>query len=481
MEHNAVSDNIIELRNITKRFEDGFVAVDDFNLTVKRGEFVTFLGPSGCGKTTTLRMIAGFDMPSEGEILLDGKDISSLPPNKRPINTVFQRYALFPHLNIFDNIAFGLKLKKLPKNEVVKKVKRVLEMVDLEGFESRKVQTLSGGQQQRIAIARALVNEPEILLLDEPLGALDLKMRKEMQLELISMHEKLGITFIYVTHDQEEALTMSDKIVVMSEGRMQQIGTPEDIYNEPKNAFVADFIGESNIFNGIMTGKKKVRFCGAEFDCVDDVEHGTLIDAVVRPEDVEITTPERGMIQGEVASVIFKGVHYEITVMSGKNEIVIQSTKSAKAGDRVGLVIEPEGIHIMIAENTVNRIESGVDRNYKLEFLDGAFQCDLTGLVPNSSYQDDVLVDAHGDIIEPERLNVILSISPHDISMSDDEEEGIVCGHIINMIYKGDHYSYVVRSDMDEDFIVDDEYLWNMDDYVSLIIPEDKVQFSLKK
>lgn len=481
MEHNAVSDNIIELRNITKRFEDGFVAVDDFNLTVKRGEFVTFLGPSGCGKTTTLRMIAGFDMPSEGEILLDGKDISSLPPNKRPINTVFQRYALFPHLNIFDNIAFGLKLKKLPKNEVVKKVKRVLEMVDLEGFESRKVQTLSGGQQQRIAIARALVNEPEILLLDEPLGALDLKMRKEMQLELISMHEKLGITFIYVTHDQEEALTMSDKIVVMSEGRMQQIGTPEDIYNEPKNAFVADFIGESNIFNGIMTGKKKVRFCGAEFDCVDDVEHGTLIDAVVRPEDVEITTPERGMIQGEVASVIFKGVHYEITVMSGKNEIVIQSTKSAKAGDRVGLVIEPEGIHIMIAENTVNRIESGVDRNYKLEFLDGAFQCDLTGLVPNSSYRDDVLVDAHGDIIEPERLNVILSISPHDISMSDDEEEGIVCGHIINMIYKGDHYSYVVRSDMDEDFIVDDEYLWNMDDYVSLIIPEDKVQFSLKK
>lgn len=481
MEHNAVAGNIIELKHITKRFEDGFVAVDDFNLTVKRGEFVTFLGPSGCGKTTTLRMIAGFDMPSEGEILLDGKDISSLPPNKRPINTVFQRYALFPHLNIFDNIAFGLKLKKLPKNEVVRKVKRVLEMVDLEGFESRKVQTLSGGQQQRIAIARALVNEPEILLLDEPLGALDLKMRKEMQLELISMHKKLGITFIYVTHDQEEALTMSDKIVVMSEGRMQQIGTPEDIYNEPKNAFVADFIGESNIFNGIMTGKKKVRFCGAEFDCVDDVEHGTLIDAVVRPEDVEITTPERGMIQGEVASVIFKGVHYEITVMSGKNEIVIQSTKSAKAGEHVGLVIEPEGIHIMIAENTVNRIESGVDRNYKLEFLDGAFRCDLTSLVPNSSYQDDVLVDAHGDTIEPDRLNVIISISPHDISMSDDEEEGIVCGHIINMIYKGDHYSYVVRSDMDEDFIVNDEYLWNMDDYVSLIIPEDKVQFSLKK
>ena len=236
-------ENIIELKHITKNFDDNFTAVDDFNLEVQRGEFVTFLGPSGCGKTTTLRMIAGFEMPTEGEILLNGKDISKLPPNKRPINTVFQRYALFPHLNIYDNIAFGLKLKKLPKAEIEKKVKKALEMVDLEGFEDRRVQTLSGGQQQRIAIARSLVNEPEILLLDEPLGALDLKMRKEMQLELKEMHERLGITFIYVTHDQEEALTMSDKIVVMSEGRIQQIGTPEDIYNEPKNAFVADFIG----------------------------------------------------------------------------------------------------------------------------------------------------------------------------------------------------------------------------------------------
>ncbi|MBP8720823.1 MAG: spermidine/putrescine ABC transporter ATP-binding protein, partial [Lachnospiraceae bacterium] len=283
MENNTSSTNIIELKHITKTFEDGFVAVEDFNLTVKRGEFVTFLGPSGCGKTTTLRMIAGFEIPTEGEILLDGKEIGNLPPNKRPINTVFQRYALFPHLNIFDNIAFGLKLKKLSKDEIKRKVKKVLEMVDLEGFETRKVATLSGGQQQRIAIARALVNEPQILLLDEPLGALDLKMRKEMQLELKSMHERLGITFIYVTHDQEEALTMSDKIVVMSEGRMQQIGTPEDIYNEPKNAFVADFIGESNIFTGIMTDKLKVRFCGAEFACVDDVEHGRLVEVVVRP------------------------------------------------------------------------------------------------------------------------------------------------------------------------------------------------------
>ncbi len=252
------SQNIIELKNIKKCYEDNFVAVEDFNLEVKKGEFVTFLGPSGCGKTTTLRMIAGFDIPTEGQILLNGEDISKLPPNKRPINTVFQRYALFPHLNIFDNVAFGLKLNRsLSKKEIKEKVSHALEIVDLEGFEKRSVATLSGGQQQRIAIARAIVNEPEILLLDEPLGALDLKMRKEMQIELKSMHDALGITFIYVTHDQEEALTMSDKVVVMSDGAIQQIGTPEEIYNEPNTVFVADFIGDSNIFNGKMTGKKR--------------------------------------------------------------------------------------------------------------------------------------------------------------------------------------------------------------------------------
>jgi spermidine/putrescine transport system ATP-binding protein len=476
--------NIIELKSITRQFDDGFKAVEDVNLEVKRGEFVTFLGPSGCGKTTTLRMIAGFEIPTEGQILLDGEDISKLPPYERPINTVFQRYALFPHLNIFDNIAFGLKLKKLPKAEIKKKVKRVLEMVDLEGFETRRVSTLSGGQQQRIAIARALVNEPEILLLDEPLGALDLKMRKEMQLELKSMHERLGITFIYVTHDQEEALTMSDKIVVMSEGRIQQTGTPEDIYNEPKNAFVADFIGESNIFNGIMTGELKVRFCGAEFTCLDDVPHGTHIDAVVRPEDVIITSEDEGAIKGVVTSVIFKGVHYEITVESGKNEIVIQSTKPAKPGDRVGLNIEPDGIHIMIAEHTLNKIESDIvyDRDYHLDFLDGKLHCDIPGLIPGSSISDDgVLIDAHGDEIDTDKLKVIVAIKPGDITMSDDENEGVINGKIINLIYKGDHYSYVVRTDIDEDFVVSDEYLWNMDDRVSLIIPEDKVTFTLKK
>ena len=347
-----MADNIIELRHISKVYSDnGFKAVDDFNLEVKRGEFVTFLGPSGCGKTTTLRMIAGFEMPTSGEILLNGEDISQLPANKRPINTVFQRYALFPHMNIYDNIAFGLKLKKLPKEEIRKKVKRVLDIVDLEGFENRKISTLSGGQQQRIAIARALVNEPEILMLDEPLGALDLKMRQEMQLELKHMHDELGITFIYVTHDQEEALTMSDKIVVLSEGRIQQIGTPEDIYNEPQNAFVADFIGESNIFKGIMTGHMKVRFCGGEFMGMDDVAEGTLVDVVVRPEDVIITKPEDGVVEGEVVSVIFKGMHYEVTVESGKYEMVIRTTKCYSVGERIGMKLEPDGIHIMLAED----------------------------------------------------------------------------------------------------------------------------------
>lgn len=474
--------NIIELKNITRSFSDnGFVAVKDFNLEVKRGEFVTFLGPSGCGKTTTLRMIAGFDMPTEGQILLNGKDIAHLPPNKRPINTVFQRYALFPHMNIFDNIAFGLKLKKMSKSEITKKVKHVLEMVDLEGFEDRKVTTLSGGQQQRIAIARALVNEPEILLLDEPLGALDLKMRKEMQLELKNMHDKLGITFIYVTHDQEEALTMSDKIVVMSEGKIQQIGTPEDIYNEPKNAFVADFIGESNIFKGIMTGNLRVRFCGGEFICVDDVPEGTLVDVVVRPEDVILTTPEMGTISGTVTSVIFKGVHYEITVESGKYEMIIQTTKSANVGDKVGMSLDPDGIHIMIAEDHTTHLVTSVTQDYQLDFNGEIIHCDLTKIIPGTSMQGDTLVDNNGEPVDIGRIKVNVSIEPGDIEMSDDVEAGLVSGKIINLIYKGDHYSYVVRTEQGYDLIVDDEYLWNMDDQVGLIMPEDKMKFTVKR
>jgi spermidine/putrescine transport system ATP-binding protein len=477
-----MADNIIELRHISKVYSDnGFKAVDDFNLEVKRGEFVTFLGPSGCGKTTTLRMIAGFEMPTSGEILLNGEDISQLPANKRPINTVFQRYALFPHMNIYDNIAFGLKLKKLPKEEIRKKVKRVLDMVDLEGFENRKISTLSGGQQQRIAIARALVNEPEILMLDEPLGALDLKMRQEMQIELKHMHDELGITFIYVTHDQEEALTMSDKIVVLSEGRIQQIGTPEDIYNEPQNAFVADFIGESNIFKGIMTGHMKVRFCGGEFIGMDDVAEGTLVDVVVRPEDVIITKPEDGVVEGEVVSVIFKGMHYEVTVESGKYEMVIRTTKCYSVGERIGMKLEPDGIHIMLAEDHTTSFVTNINSDYTLDFNGKVINCDLTKVIPKSSMKDNVLVDENNEAVDTAKLKVMVSIQPYDIRMSDNVDEGLVSGHIINLIYKGDHYSYVVRTEYGHDLIVDDEYLWNMDDAVGLVMPEDKMKFQLKK
>ena len=477
-----MADNIIELRHISKVYSDnGFKAVDDFNLEVKRGEFVTFLGPSGCGKTTTLRMIAGFEMPTSGEILLNGEDISQLPANKRPINTVFQRYALFPHMNIYDNIAFGLKLKKLPKEEIRKKVKRVLDIVDLEGFENRKISTLSGGQQQRIAIARALVNEPEILMLDEPLGALDLKMRQEMQIELKHMHDELGITFIYVTHDQEEALTMSDKIVVLSEGRIQQIGTPEDIYNEPQNAFVADFIGESNIFKGIMTGHMKVRFCGGEFIGMDDVPEGTLVDVVVRPEDVIITKPEDGIIEGEVVSVIFKGMHYEVTVESGKYEMVIRTTKCYSVGERIGMKLEPDGIHIMLAEDHTTSFVTNINSDYTLDFNGKVINCDLTKVIPKSSMKNNVLVDENNEAVDTAKLKVMVSIQPYDIRMSDNVDEGLVSGHIINLIYKGDHYSYVIRTEYGHDLIVDDEYLWNMDDAVGLIMPEDKMKFQLKK
>ena len=477
------AEHIIELRHVTRTYEDRFTAVSDFNLQVKRGEFVTFLGPSGCGKTTTLRMIAGFDTPTEGEILLNGKNITDLPPNKRPVNTVFQRYALFPHMNIFENIAFGLKQKKLPQNVIVRKVKKVLELVDLEGFEKRSVSTLSGGQQQRVAIARALVNEPEILLLDEPLGALDLKMRKEMQLELKAMHDELGITFIYVTHDQEEALTMSDQIVVMNEGKIQQLGTPEDIYNEPKNAFVADFIGESNIFNGIMTGHLRARFCGGEFVCVDDMEEGTHITAVVRPEDVELTAPERGIICGTVVSVVFKGMHYEITVESGKNEMVIQSVHSAKIGDRVGMRVEPDNIHIMIAEDHTNIFMADLNRNYKLEYNGHELDVSVTKLLRGSRrLEDGTLVDAVGETVDIRRTKVMVSIQPGDITMTDHVDEGIVHGYIRNLIYKGDHYSYVIHTeDVEQDFVVDDEYLWNMDDHVGLLMPADRMKFQVKR
>lgn len=495
-----VSDNIIELKNIKKRFDDNFVAVEDFNLEVKKGEFVTFLGPSGCGKTTTLRMIAGFELPTEGEILLNGENISNLPPNKRPINTVFQRYALFPHLNVFDNVAFGLKLKmadvtyqnekgetitrkeKLSKKEIEKKVKHALEVVDLEGFEKRNISTLSGGQQQRIAIARAIVNEPEILLLDEPLGALDLKMRKEMQIELKAMHKELGISFIYVTHDQEEALTLSDKVVVMSDGCIEQIGTPEEIYNEPESVFVADFIGESNIFNGKMMGKLRVKFCGAEFECVDDVPVGTPVDVVIRPEDIIMTAAEGCAFTGAVISVIFKGMHYEITVQSGDNEIVIQSTKSAKEGDVIGMEVEPDGIHIIPAETNHNIFEGVITKHDTVRFADGEFECDVTKLYPDSHVSEDgTLYDKDGNVIDIAGTEVMVRVPVEAVTMSDDENAGGTCGNIISLIYKGDHYHYIVRTENEEDIHLHDEYLWNEQDYVSIIIPKDSIELTLKK
>ena len=492
------SMNIIELKNVGKSFDD-VVLAEDFNLEVKKGEFVTFLGPSGCGKTTTLRMIAGFEIPTEGQITLKGEDISKLPPYERPINTVFQRYALFPHLNIYDNIAFGLKLKtnevtykkdngkiitrkeKLSKKEIDKKVKRALEIVDLEGFEKRSVDTLSGGQQQRIAIARAIVNEPQILLLDEPLGALDLKMRKEMQIELKAMHERLGITFIYVTHDQEEALTMSDKIVVMSDGVIQQIGTPEEIYNEPKNAFVADFIGESNIFNGKVTDKLQVQFCDHTFTCVDDFHIGTKVDVVVRPEDIVMKPKGEGMMDVVVDSVVFKGVHYEITVLSGDNEIVIHSIYNAVVGDTISIDIDPDSIHLIENNLTTNDFEGIITKHNTVEFADGEFECDLTQLYPNSKYVDDVLVDEKGNEIDVVGKEVSVSIPVFgSIEMSDDADKGGTTGNIISLIYKGDHYQYIVRTENEYDFIFDDEDLWNENDFVSLIIPKENISLKLK-
>lgn len=492
------SMNIIELKNVGKSFDD-VVVVEDFNLEVKKGEFVTFLGPSGCGKTTTLRMIAGFEIPTEGQITLKGEDISKLPPYERPINTVFQRYALFPHLNIYDNIAFGLKLKsnevtykkdngkiitrkeKLSKKEIDKKVKRALEIVDLEGFEKRSVDTLSGGQQQRIAIARAIVNEPQILLLDEPLGALDLKMRKEMQIELKAMHERLGITFIYVTHDQEEALTMSDKIVVMSDGVIQQIGTPEEIYNEPKNAFVADFIGESNIFNGKVTDKLQVQFCDHTFTCVDDFHIGTKVDVVVRPEDIVMKPKGEGMMDVVVDSVVFKGVHYEITVLSGDNEIVINSIYNAVVGDTISIDIDPDSIHLIENNLTTNDFEGIITKHNTVVFADGEFECDLTQLYPNSKYVDDVLVDEKGNEIDVVGKEVSVSIPVFgSIEMSDDADKGGTTGNIISLIYKGDHYQYIVRTENEYDFIFDDEDLWNENDFVSLIIPKENISLKLK-
>ena len=338
---------VVDLKHICKQY-DGETVLNDINLYIRDKEFVTLLGPSGCGKTTTLRIIGGFETPDEGKVLFEGKEINDLPPNKRHINTVFQKYALFPHLNVYENIAFPLRLKKKDENEIKEKVTEMLKMVALSGFENKSVSTLSGGQQQRVAIARALISHPRVLLLDEPLGALDLKLRKDMQVELKKIQQSIGITFIYVTHDQEEALSMSDTIVVMADGEIQQIGTPTDIYNEPKNAFVADFIGESNIIDGVMLSDYSVRFAGHTFNCLDKgFDKNEQVDVVVRPEDVDVVEPEKGMLTGQVSAVTFKGVHYEIIVDIKGFKWMIQSTDYVSPEQFIGLYIEPDAIHIM--------------------------------------------------------------------------------------------------------------------------------------
>ena len=493
---------IISLQGVSKVF-DGTTVVDNFNLDITKGEFVTFLGPSGCGKTTTLRMIAGFELPTSGVILLNGQDISLLPPYKRPINTVFQRYALFAHLNIFNNIAFGLKLKKIPyevtdkngnvvtkfrhytKQEIKEKVERALKVVDLEGFEKRDISTLSGGQQQRIAIARAIVNEPEILLLDEPLGALDLKMRKEMQLELKAMHKKLGITFIYVTHDQEEALTMSDTIVVMNDGEIQQVGKPKEIYDEPNNAFVADFIGESNIYTGTMAKDNKVRFLNKYWDA-DPVDFGKFpvnekVDVVVRPEDFILGKEGNGVVDGVISSKIFKGMHYEYIINVGKSEVIVQSTAELDEGIKVSLKVEPVNIQIMKKPFVSNFYDGYITRDYKVEFANSEFDVNILPLFPGAKInENEVLVDENGNEIDVVDMEINVEVPFEAITISDDPDASDIHGNIISLIYLGDHYEVMVRTEEEEDFILNTPDLWNENDTVSVIIDKSQIHLSRK-
>ena len=445
---------IINLEHVSKSFGDK-VVLDDINLYIKEGEFITFLGPSGCGKTTLLRLIAGFLAPDSGVITLDGKDISELPPHKRPLNTVFQRYALFPHLDVYDNVAFGLKLRKLPSDEIDRKVARVLKLVSMTDYEDRDVNSLSGGQQQRIAIARAIVNEPRVLLLDEPLSALDLKMRKDMQIELKEMHKKLGITFIYVTHDQEEAVTLSDTIVVLNEGRIQQIGTPVDIYNEPQNEFVADFIGESNILNGTMLRDRRVSFIGHEFDCVDEgFGENVPVDVVVRPEDIYImNNTEAAQFTAKVKSCTFKGVHYEMFVETDNGcELMIQDYNAFEVGSTVGLYIKPVDIQVMHKQCTCNVFEGEMNGPDSVWMLGADFSCPDTGLQKG----DRVRVEVDFDKVE------LL------------DNEGTAEGNVSFILYKGDHYHLTIKTEEGEDVLVDTNDVWDKNDMVGISIkPED--------
>jgi len=499
MEAKKVVERVIELKNVTKVFGKETV-VDDVNLNIKRGEFVTLLGPSGCGKTTMLRMIAGFEMPTEGKIMLEGVDVSKTPPHLRNVNTVFQKYALFPHLDVYGNVAFGLKLKLVPltdeekhkalsklkgkpesviakreealnkktrpmtKDEIRAMVTAKLKLVGLEGYEKRDVDSLSGGQQQRVAIARALVNQPKVLLLDEPLGALDLKMRKEMQAELKAMHKELGITFLYVTHDQEEAMAMSDRIVVVSDGKIQQVGTPKQIYEEPVNAFVADFIGESNILAGTMLADFKVQFLGNIFKCADKgFAKNQAVDIVIRPEDIILHKPtsSKAMIKGKVISSTFKGMHYELVLLCKDYEVTVHTQTAHVVGVDVGMEIREDEMHVMRPDYTINEYLTHMASDEEV-----LISCEKFGLGPVASEKG-----------APVRATI-----PFDrVQMVDDEKDGIVAGTVTHTLYRGRFNRVTVWTDADERFIVDTEVEWDIGDRVGIVVLPEDIQIEARE
>lgn len=543
-------EKIIEFKHVTKIF-DGVTVIEDENFYVRKGEFLTILGPSGCGKSTTLRMIAGFETPTSGDILLEGKDIVTMPAYKRPINTVFQHYALFPNYDVYGNVAFGLKQVKVPvplkkkdgtpvlkinktkikylkkqiarlskdtimdqneKEERIKKfegiieelkntpeqaykyrhlsnaemddrIMRALQIVDLDEMEGRSIDTLSGGQQQRVAIARAIVLQPKILLLDEPLGALDLKMRKDMQLELKEMHRKLGITFIYVTHDQEEALTMSDTVMVMSDGVIQQIGSPTDIYNEPKNAFVADFIGDSNIYNGVMTGEKRVKILGKEFTCLDDFPIHDRVDVVIRPEDIKLsTTQKEDSFEGFIDSKVFKGIFFQYSIMVGKEEVIVKSTKDFAEKSNIFLTLVPDSMHIMKKQLSTNVFtDIQIDKNNNAVIDDVPFEVNITQLLANSNVDEDGYLVVGNSKYDLTGFKVTATVKPEDIQITDDISSSQIGATVISQVYKGDHYLIIARTDdEEEDFIISTPYPFNVGDTVGISIPKDKITLRAK-
>lgn len=543
-------EKIIEFKHVTKIF-NGVTVIEDENFYVRKGEFLTILGPSGCGKSTTLRMIAGFETPTSGDILLEGKDIVTMPAYKRPINTIFQHYALFPNYDVYGNVAFGLKQVKVPvplkkkdgtpvlkinktkikylkkqiarlskdtimdqneKEERIKKfeeiieelkntpeqaykyrhlsnaemddrIMRALQIVDLDEMEGRSIDTLSGGQQQRVAIARAIVLQPKILLLDEPLGALDLKMRKDMQLELKEMHRKLGITFIYVTHDQEEALTISDTVMVMSDGVIQQIGSPTDIYNEPKNAFVADFIGDSNIYNGVMTGEKRVKILGKEFTCLDDFPIHDRVDVVIRPEDIKLsTTQKEDSFEGFIDSKVFKGIFFQYSIMVGKEEVIVKSTKDFAEKSNIYLTLIPDSMHIMKKQLSTNVFtDIQIDKNNNAVIDDVPFEVNITQLLANSNVDEDGYLVVGNSKYDLTGFKVTATVKPEDIQITDDISSSQIGATVISQVYKGDHYLIIARTDdEEEDFIISTPYPFNVGDTVGISIPKDKITLRAK-